>query len=552
VKSDEIKSGPERVAHRSLLRCLGLSDQDFKKPIIGVVNGFNEIIPGHIHLRDLTQEVKAGVYQAGGVPLEFPMIGVCDGIVMGHMGMRYSLPSRELIADSIELMARAHCFDGLVMVTNCDKIDPACLMAAARLDLPSVIVSGGAMLPNRYKGRVIDVATAFETAGQLTQGSVDVDEAEAIERAACPTAGSCAGLFTANSMNCMIEALGMGLPFNGTIPAPFSERRGLAREAGLAVMGLVEHNILPSAIMTRQAFLNAIAVDMAIGGSTNTLLHLMAVAQEVGVELSLEDFDQISRRTPNLCRLSPSGNHHVVDLHEAGGIPAVMALLAEAGLVDLGCLSVAGSTLNEAISKAAVLDKEVIHSLNDPYAPEGGLRIIYGNLAPGGSIIKVSALPAHWKGHKGPARVFECEEDAAKFVFAEKVAEGQVLVIRNEGPKGGPGMREMLVLTAALAGMGLSEKVMLITDGRFSGASRGAAVGHIVPEAAVGGPIAAIKDDDIIELDLEARRLTLQLSESEIKTRIKDYSPPERELPPGYLGRYASRVGPADKGAVYL
>ncbi|MBW2618731.1 MAG: dihydroxy-acid dehydratase [Deltaproteobacteria bacterium] len=549
MRSDQIKKGRKRGGQRSLLRCLGLGDEELDRPLIGVVNGFSEVIPGHLNLSELSSDVKAGVFQAGGTPLEFPMIGVCDGLVMGHEGMRHSLPSRELIADSIELMTRAHCFDGLVMVTNCDKIDPACLMAAARLDLPSVILSGGAMLPNRLAGRKIDLATAFEAAGKLSQGMIGADEARAIELSACPTAGSCAGLFTANSMNCMIEALGMGLPYNGTIPAPYSERRILARRAGQAIVGLVDGDIRPSAIMTRQAFLNAIAVDMAIGGSTNTLLHLMAAAQEAGVALGLDDFDRISRQTPNLCRISPSGGHHIVDLHQAGGIPAVMALLASQGLVDLDCLSVAGKSLKEAIGQAPVLEREVIRPLADPYAHQGGLRIIYGNLAPDGAIIKVSALPPEWPGHQGPARVFESEEEAADFVFGGQVEEGQVLVVRNEGPKGGPGMREMLALTSALAGQGLGEKVMLITDGRFSGATRGAAVGHIAPEAAAGGPIAAVQDGDIIELDLEARELRINLDAAEIETRIKSYAPPKRELT-GYLGRYADQVGQANTGAV--
>jgi dihydroxy-acid dehydratase len=551
MRSHEIKNGPQRLAHRSLLRCLGFGDTELRQPLIGVVNGFNEIIPGHIHLRDLAREVKAGIYQGGGVPVEFPMIGVCDGLLMGHEGMKYSLPSRELIADSIELMARAHCFDGLVMITNCDKIDPACLMAAARLDLPTVIVSGGPMLPGRLHGRCIDVATAFETAGSLVKGAISEKDAEEVEEAASPTAGACAGLFTANSMNCMIEALGMGLPYNGTIPAPYANRRGLSRRAGRAIVNLVDQDIRPSAIMTRQAFLNAITVDMAIGGSTNTLLHLMAVANEARVEMTLEDFDLISRKTPNLCRISPSGVHHIVDLHDAGGIPAVMALLAKEGLVDLRCLSVTGVSLDTAIADATVLDQEVIRPFDKPYALEGGLRVLFGNLAPRGAVIKTSALPQEWKGHRGPARVFETEEEAADFVFSGKAAEGHVIVVRNEGPRGGPGMREMLVLTSALAGMGLSEKVMLITDGRFSGASRGAAVGHISPEAAIKGPIAAVRDDDIIELDLESRELSLHLDESEIEARLKSFVPPHRELPAGYLRRYADRVGQADKGAVW-
>jgi dihydroxy-acid dehydratase len=436
------------------------------------------------------------------------------------------------------------------MVTNCDKINPATLMAAARLDLPAIIVSGGPMLPGRLGGQCIDLVTAFEASGRLVANEISQKEAAEVEMAATPTVGACAGLFTANSMNCMIEVLGMSLPFNGTIPAPYSERKILARQSGRAVVSLVEKDIRPSAIMTRQAFLNAIAVDMAIGGSTNTLLHLLAVAQEAAIEIGLDDFDRISRRTPNLCRISPSGAHHIVDFHEAGGIPAIMALLEQKGLVDAGCLSVTGASLRGSIENATVFNNEVIRPFENPYAAEGGLRILYGNLAPRGAVIKSSALPPEWRGHKGPARVFESEETASDFVFADKVVEGQVIVVRNEGPRGGPGMREMLSLTSALAGMGLGEKVMLITDGRFSGGSRGAAVGHITPEAAVGGPIAAVQDNDIIELDLKTRALTLHVDDAEIERRLKAFTPPKTRLSAGYLRRYAERVGQADKGAV--
>lgn len=548
--SDQIKKGPQRVAHRSLLRALGLDENDLDRPFIGVVNGFNEVIPGHIHLRDLTEQVKAGILQAGGTPLEFPMIGVCDGIVMGHEGMRYSLPSREMIADSIELMAVSHCFDGLVMVTNCDKIDPACLMAAARTNLPSVIVSGGAMLPGHRDGQSIDVTNAFEVAGRFVNGQADEAELLSVEREACPTCGSCAGLFTANSMNCMIEALGMGLPYNGTIPGAYSARRVLARQAGRAVVNLVEKGIKPRDIMTRRAFLNAIAVDMAIGGSTNTLLHLMAASHEAGAGVTLDDFEEISGKTPNLCRISPSGPHKIVDLHHAGGMPAIMDRLISIGLVDPDCLTVGGLTVGQAVAGAGVTDHSVIRPLDDPYARQGGLRILYGNLAPRGAVVKTAALPTDWTGHRGPARVFESEEEAAEFVFDGRAGAGMVLVIRNEGPRGGPGMREMLALTAALAGMGLGEKVLLITDGRFSGASRGASVGHISPEAAVGGPIAAIRDGDEIELDLERRELNLNIDAQEMVRRIADYQLPQRELP-GLLRRYAAAVGGADEGAVF-
>jgi dihydroxy-acid dehydratase len=546
-----MKQGPQRLAHRSLMRALGVDRDDIKRPIIGVVNGFNEIIPGHLHLNDLVKEVKAGVYMAGGQPLEFPMIGVCDGIVMGHEGMRQSLPSRELIADSIELVARGHAFDGLVMVTNCDKIDPACLMAAARIDIPCVIVSGGAMLPGEHAGKTMDVATAFEAAGKLAKNQISEEEAYKVECSCCPTVGSCAGLFTANSMNCMIEALGMALPFNGTIPAPYSDRRVIAKASGKAVVELVKKDLKPSKILTKQAFFNAIAVDMAIGGSTNTLLHLMAAAQTAGVDLTLEDFDRIGRQVPNLCHISPSGEHRIVDLHHAGGIPAILRLLGDKGLLDLSAMTVTGKSIDQSIGQAPVLNETVIRPFDDPYADQGGLRILRGNLAPNGSVIKVSALPSDWQGHSGPARVFECEEDAADFVFSGEVKEGQVLVIRNEGPKGGPGMREMLVLTAALAGMGLSEKVLLLTDGRFSGASRGASVGHIAPEAAAGGAIAAVKDGDTIELNVAERTLDLKVDEEEIKRRVAEYKVPDKPGITGCLRRYSASVGGADIGAVW-
>jgi dihydroxy-acid dehydratase len=551
MKSDELKKGPQRVAHRSLLHCLNLADDDLNKPLIGVVNGFNEVIPGHLHLNDLIKEVKTGIHQSGGGALEFPMIGVCDGIVMGHSGMRLSLPSRELIADSIELMASAYQFDGLVMVTNCDKITPACLMASARLDLPIIVLSGGPMLPGYYGGKILDVNSTFEAAGKLKTGTATESEVLKIQNNACPTAGSCAGLFTANSMNCLTEVLGMGLPYNGSIPAVYSARRVLARKAGRAVMSLVENEISALKILTRPAFLNAITVDMAIGGSTNTLLHLMAVANEAGVDLKLDDFDEISRKTPNLIRLSPSGADHLIDLDRSGGIPAVMKELCKSNLLDLSTMTVTGKTLGQNLEEATMIQPSIIRDIDNPYSREGGLRIIYGNLAPNGGVIKVSALPDGYNGHSGPAKVFECEEDAADFVFEGKVKEGDVLVIRNEGPKGGPGMREMLVLTSALSGMGLTGKVMLITDGRFSGASRGAVIGHISPEAPAGGPIAAVKDNDIIELDLKSQTLNLKISENEIEKRISAYTPPKKENVSGYLKRYAKMVGGAEKGAVW-
>ena len=552
MKSDVTKKGTARIPHRSLMRCVGLDSEDFGKPLIAVVNGFNEIIPGHIHLGELAREVKYGIYAAGGVPQEFPMIGVCDGVVMGHGGMRHSLPSRELIADSIELVTRAHAFDGVVMITNCDKIDPACLMAAARLDIPAVIVSGGAMLPGRRKtGESFDLAGAFEAVGKVNSGEYSQEDALYVEMEACPTAGSCAGLFTANSMNCMIEALGMGLPMNGTIPAPYHQRKLLAKAAGRAVVNLVNKGITAGQIMTRAAFRNAIAVDMAIGGSTNTLLHLLAAANSAGIDLSLDDFNELGSKVPNLCRISPSGPDKIVDLHHAGGIPGVMRRLADAGYLDLSCLSVAGGTIDEAIGSAEVSNNQVIRTIENAYAAEGGLRILYGNLAPKGAVIKVAALPTDFTGFKGPARVFECEEDAAEYVFEGKVKAGDVMIIRNEGPKGGPGMREMLALTSALAGMGLGEKVLLLTDGRFSGASRGASVGHIAPEAAAGGPIAAVQDGDMVELDIKNRSLSVELTDQVIAERAAAYQTPPKEGLTGYLKRYAALVGGADEGAIW-
>ncbi|MGD8563901.1 MAG: dihydroxy-acid dehydratase [Desulfarculaceae bacterium] len=550
LNSDKTKKGPQRIGHRSLLRALGVDDTDMSRPFIGVVNGFNELIPGHIHLNEITAQVKAGIWQAGGLPLEFPMIGICDGIAMGHEGMRYSLPSRELIADSIELVARSHCFDGLAMVTNCDKIDPACLMAAARINIPSIIVSGGPMLPGRWKGEVIDISSVFEAAGKRAAGQIDDQEVLAIEKEACPTCGSCAGLFTANSMNCMIEALGMGMPGNGTIPAPYSARRALARQAGRAVVDLVNRDMRPRDIMSRQAFLNAITVDMAIGGSTNTLLHLMAVAHEAGVELTLDDFDRISRQTPNLVRISPSGEHRLVDLYEAGGIQAVMAQLQEQGLLDVSCQSVTGLHIGEAAADSPVLNPDVIRPFDQAYTHQGGLCVLHGNLAPNGAVIKAAGLPVSWKRHQGPALVFEQEEEAAELVFEGRIEPGQVLVVRGEGPKGGPGMREMLALSGALAGMGLSEKVMLLTDGRFSGASRGVCVGHVAPEAVDRGPIAAVRSGDVIEMDLDKRELNLLVEAGEMQSRIEAYVPPERSLP-GLLRRYAANVTGADTGAVW-
>lgn len=548
--SATITKGNERIGHRSLLRCLGFADEDLNKPLVGIANGFTDLVPGHIHLRDLVAEVKAGVWARGGVPLEFPIPAVCDGLTMGHLGMKFSLPSRELVADVIEAVARAHCLDGLVLVPNCDKNVPGSMMAAARLDIPSVLVSGGPMLPGYSGGSSCDVQTAFESGGAVSAGRITSEQARDIELAACPTSGSCAGLFTANSMNCMAEALGLALPGNGTIPAVMSARRRLARAAGKVVMDLVAKDLRPRQILTRESFENAIACDMAIGGSTNTLLHLMAISQEAGVHIDLALFDAISRKTPNLVRLRPSGPHYVVDLDRAGGIQAVLSELYREGLVHPDCLNVNGHTLAENVAGIHVLDRQVIRSPGEPYSREGGLAVLFGTLAPRGAVAKVSAFPERLRHFRGPVRVFEREEDAAGFVFGGGLRPGDALIIRNEGPKGGPGMREMLVLTSAIAGLGLVDKVILITDGRFSGASHGAVIGHVSPEAAENGPVAAVRDGDEIELEILNRRIDLLVDEAEVRSRLAGRVPSVPELPSGMLRRYRAVVGSADCGAI--
>lgn len=548
MRSDITKKGSQRSAHRSLFHAMGYTNEELQRPMIGVVNSFNEIVPGHMHLREIADAVKMGVAEAGGMPVEFPAIAICDGIAMGHDGMKYPLASRELIADSIEAVANGHAFDGLVMIPNCDKIVPGMLMAAGRLNIPTVVVSGGPMLAGRWKGRDISVSTMFEAAGKFEAGELSADEMEAMEFRACPSCGSCAGLFTANTMNSLTEVLGMGLAGNGTIPAAYSgRRRMLAKKAGWAVMDLVKKNVLPRDIMTLEAFENAIAVDMAIGGSTNTVLHLPAIAHEAGVDLSLDRFDEISRKARYITKMSPGGSYHMQDLDEAGGISAVMKELTKIGLIHTDCLTVTGP-LKDRLAHAFVENHEVIHDIDNAYMNKGGIAILKGNLAPLGSVIKESAVEKELLTYEGTAKCYDSEEAAIKAITGGEIKEGHVVVIRYEGPKGGPGMREMLNPTAVITGMGL--KVALLTDGRFSGASRGACVGHISPEAMEGGPIALVKDGDRILVDVPNRRLELLVDEAELARRKAAWKRPEPKVKTGYLSRYARLVTSANTGAV--
>lgn len=548
MRSDITKKGSQRSAHRSLFHAMGYTNEELQRPMIGVVNSFNEIVPGHMHLREIADAVKMGVAEAGGMPVEFPAIAICDGIAMGHDGMKYPLASRELIADSIEAVANGHAFDGLVMIPNCDKVVPGMLMAAGRLNIPTVVVSGGPMLAGRWKGRDISVSTMFEAAGKFEAGELSADEMEAMEFRACPSCGSCAGLFTANTMNSLTEVLGMGLAGNGTIPAAYSgRRRMLAKKAGWAVMDLVKKNVRPRDIMTLEAFENAIAVDMAIGGSTNTVLHLPAIAHEAGVNLSLDLFDEISRKARYITKMSPGGSYHMQDLDEAGGISAVMKELTKIGLIHTDCLTVTGP-LKDRLAHAFVENHEVIHDIDNAYMNKGGIAILKGNLAPLGSVIKESAVEKELLTYEGTAKCYDSEEAAIKAITGGEIKEGHVVVIRYEGPKGGPGMREMLNPTAVITGMGL--KVALLTDGRFSGASRGACVGHISPEAMEGGPIALVKDGDRILVDVPNRRLELLIDETELARRKAAWKRPEPKVKTGYLSRYARLVTSANTGAV--
>ncbi|MDN5347595.1 MAG: dihydroxy-acid dehydratase [Clostridia bacterium] len=550
MRSDIMKAGLARAPHRSLLKALGLTDAEISRPLVGVVNAQNELIPGHMHLDQIAAAVKAGIRAAGGTPLEFPTIGICDGLAMNHIGMKYSLASRELIADMVEVMAMAHPFDALVFIPNCDKIIPGMLMAAARLNLPSIFVSGGPMLAGRYRGRSVSLSTMFEAVGAVQAGKMTLEELRELEDAACPGCGSCAGMFTANSMNCLTEVLGMALPGNGTIPAVTSARLRLAKEAGFKIMELLEKNIRPLDILTGAAFQNAVAVDMALGCSTNTCLHLPAIAREAGVDLTLKVFDEVSKRVPQLCKLSPAGEHHLQDLDEAGGIQAVMAELYAHGLIQGETLTVTGKKVAENLAGKTVRRREVIRTVGDPYSPEGGLAVLWGNLAPEGAVVKKGAVLPEMLKHEGPARIFNGEEEAFKAIMEGRIRPGDVVVIRYEGPKGGPGMQEMLTPTAALAGMGLDSSVALLTDGRFSGATRGASIGHVSPEAAVGGPIALVEEGDIIAIDIPGGRLELKVSEEELAMRRSKWQAPPAKIDRGYLARYSRQVTSGAKGAV--
>ena len=550
MQSDSAKKGPQRAPHRALMKASGYTDWEIERPWIGVANSYNQIIPGHVHLRRITEAVKAGIYAAGGLPIEFPTIGVCDGIAMNHIGMKFSLASRELIMDSIEVMARGHAFDALVLVTNCDKIIPGMAMAAASLDIPSIVLSGGPMLAGLHEGKDIDLSTVFEAVGKHMAGKVSDEELLEIENAACPGCGSCSGMFTANTMNCMMEALGLGLPGNGTIPAVYAERDRLAKDAGRKIMELVEKDIRPRQILTMQAFENAIAVDLALGGSTNTALHLPAIAHSAGLELPIDLFNTIGERAPHLCSMSPGGRHHIQDLYRAGGVRAVMARLSEAGLIHGELPTVTGKTVGENIRGARVRDDEVIRPMANPYHKTGGLAIMHGSLAPDGAVVKQSAVAPEMLVHTGPARVFESEEEAYAVIAAEKILDGDVVVIRHEGPKGGPGMREMLSPTSALAGMGKDKTVALLTDGRFSGATRGAAIGHVSPEAAVGGPIALVREGDLISVDIPGKKLDLLVDPAELERRRKAWQPHVQEVDSPFLRRYRKVVTSAVTGAV--
>ena len=555
MKSDNAKKGIERAPHRSLFKAIGYTDSEIKRPLIGIANSANSIIPGHVNLDKITEAVKAGVYMAGGTPIEFGTIGVCDGIAMNHTGMKYSLGSRELIADSIEVMAIAHAFDAMIMVTNCDKIVPGMLMAAARLNIPTIVISGGPMLagehPEKADSEKIDLITVFEAVGAVLSGKMTEKELSVIEDAACPTCGSCAGMFTANSMNCLTEAIGMGLPGNGTIPAVMAARIRLAKEAGMQIMSLLEKNITPKKIMTEKAFKNALTIDMALGCSTNTVLHLTALAKEAGVDIDLNLINEISEVTPHLCSLSPGGKDHLEDLNRAGGISAVIKELSGAGLINDECITVTGKTVGENTGDKMIVDNNVIRSIDNPYHSQGGLAIMFGNLAPDGCVVKQSAVLDEMLCHEGPARVFDSEEDAGKAIMENKIKKGDVIVIRYEGPMGGPGMREMLTPTSAIAGMKLDAHVALLTDGRFSGGTRGAAIGHISPEAMQGGPIAIIQEGDLISIDIPEKNITLKVSEEEIQNRLSKWSPPKPNITHGYMARYARMVSSASEGAVF-
>lgn len=550
MKSDHVLKGVERAPHRSLFKAMGYTDEELSRPLIAIANSANEIIPGHIHLNTIVAAVKAGVRMAGGTPIEFGVIGVCDGIAMGHEGMKYSLASRELIADSIESMVLAHAFDGVVFVPNCDKIIPGMLMAAGRLNLPSIVVSGGPMLAGNLNGKRVDLNSLFEGVGAVSAGKMSEAELKELEEVSCPGCGSCSGMFTANTMNCMTEVLGMGLPGNGTIPAIDARRIRLAKAAGMRVLELVKLDLKPQAIMTEKAFANAFTVDMAIGGSTNTVLHLPAIAHELGITLDLNWINEISRKTPHLAYLRPGGIHYLQDLDEAGGIPAVMSVLNGKGLIHSELQTVTGKTVGENIATVKVKRPDVIHPLETPYHEQGGLAILWGNLAPAGCVVKQSAVAPEMMRHEGPARVFDSEDLAIQAILGGKIVSGDIIVIRYEGPKGGPGMREMLSPTSAIAGMGLDKEVALLTDGRFSGASRGASIGHISPEAMEGGPISLVQEGDRIKIDIPEKRVDLLVGDEELTRRKAVWRQPEPKIKTGYLSRYSKLVTSANTGAV--
>ena len=550
MRSDAVKKGMQQAPHRSLFNALGFTEEELNKPLVGIVSSYNEIVPGHMNLDKIVEAVKMGVAMAGGVPVVFPAIAVCDGIAMGHVGMKYSLVTRDLIADSTECMAMAHQFDALVMVPNCDKNVPGLLMAAARLNIPTIFVSGGPMMAGHVRGKKRSLSSMFEAVGSYSAGTMTEEEVKEYENKVCPTCGSCSGMYTANSMNCLTEALGMGLPGNGTIPAVYSERLKLAKHAGMQVMELLKQDLKPHDIMTEKAFLNALTVDMALGCSTNSMLHLPAIAHEAGVDLNVDIANEISARTPNLCHLAPAGPTYIEDLNEAGGVYAVMNELSKKDLLYQDLITVTGKTVGENIAGCVNKNPEVIRPIDNPYSETGGLAILKGNIAPDSAVVKRSAVVPEMMKHEGPARVFDCEEDAIAAIKGGKIVAGDVVVIRYEGPKGGPGMREMLNPTSAIAGMGLGSSVALITDGRFSGASRGASIGHVSPEAAVGGPIALIEEGDIIQIDIDAHQLNVKVSDEELAERKKKWTPREPKITTGYLARYASLVTSGNRGAV--
>ena len=550
MRSNNIKFGNSKAPHRSLLKAIGFSEEEIRRPLIAIANAQNDAIPGHVQLDSVAEAVKAGIYMAGGTPVEFGGIGVCDGLAMGHVGMHYSLASRELIADSIETMLQAHQFDAVVLIPNCDKIVPGMMMGAARVNIPTILISGGAMLPGKVQGKDVSLSSVFEAVGAFEAGKISQEELCEYEDKACPTCGSCSGMFTANSMQCLAEVLGLALPGNGTIPNVYSDRLRLAKAAGMKIMELLEKNIRPSDILTERAFENALTVDMALGCSTNSVLHLPAIAHEAGITLDLDKINEISNKTPNLCKLAPAGPYHIIDLYEAGGVQAVMKELTKKDLLHLDLITSTGKTVEENLKYAAIKNTNIIRPIEDPYSQTGGIAILKGSLAPNGAAVKRSAVAKEMLQHTGPARVFNSEEECVAAIKGGKIQKGDVIVIRYEGPKGGPGMREMLSPTSAIAGMGLDKDVALLTDGRFSGATRGASIGHVSPEAAEGGPIAIVQEGDIIEIDMHACTLNIAISEEEIKARFENWIAPAPKIQKGYLARYAKLVTSASTGAV--